>query len=305
MIMGYFFFISGYLFFKDYEGISSYKKKLISRFKTLVIPYLIWNFFVWIENIYFHYKENGEFLLDFKLDYFLLDGINGISEPVNGPTWYIARIITYVITAPVLWEIIKRKKVWLAVITVLLCYNLLINYTNIMSFSYNLPFYLLGAGLGVHYNHKFEEFCDAKSEKKEHWSMGVLKVLIFSMPFFIVFFADVYMDNMLGERLRQTMHIINRFAAPILFFYCFRKCEFKKKYEVLNYSFFLYCSQKIWFVLLGKVFFYKFYDIPTEKAGWIKMVIILVLDMVIILVCKKFKPTAKMIDILCGARTKR
>ena len=43
-----FFFISGYLFFIKVENYSmiDYKKKLQSRFKTLFIPYILWNSFL-------------------------------------------------------------------------------------------------------------------------------------------------------------------------------------------------------------------------------------------------------------------
>lgn len=40
--MSWFFFISGYLFFRNFK-MSKYKSKFLSRCRTLLIPYIIWN----------------------------------------------------------------------------------------------------------------------------------------------------------------------------------------------------------------------------------------------------------------------
>lgn len=45
----YFMFKAGYLYFIDFDGtIDNYKKKCIRRLKTLVIPYILWNFINWL-----------------------------------------------------------------------------------------------------------------------------------------------------------------------------------------------------------------------------------------------------------------
>lgn len=113
-----FFFISGFLFFYHTEwSAGSYKYKLNRRVKTLLIPYLFWNFLVLI--LYFIAQSlpgiSGLFSGVNKLirDYDTIDFFNafwGIGEhgmPIVYPFWFIRDLMVVVLFTPVVYTFVK------------------------------------------------------------------------------------------------------------------------------------------------------------------------------------------------------
>lgn len=135
-----FFFISGFLFYKQGEfNIGIYKKKLYSRIKTLLIPYFLWNLIaiVWqairlipafsslfpgayktelhlslirIFNTFFNNTlQNGVFVS--PIEYEMTEIINE-PYPIDIPLWYIRDLMVMVIISPFIYWIIKKCNVW-------------------------------------------------------------------------------------------------------------------------------------------------------------------------------------------------
>lgn len=110
-----FFFISGYLFFLSKKG---YMQKLKDRVRTLLIPYLLWNFLLLI--IYLTAYALGyptticnKSITDYGLtDYLRLfwdrgDFGNGNFAPLLCPLWYIRNLFIMCILSPLLYYIIR------------------------------------------------------------------------------------------------------------------------------------------------------------------------------------------------------
>ena len=124
-----FFIISGFLFFyhTDFDA-QTYKRKLKSRARTLLIPYLIWNFmaFLYATIKYlpaFHSVFPGLVDYPFTLQNFFPEVFwaktNSIEcirfYPLDGPFWYVRELMVMVIFTPVVYWLIKKVK-WIPVL---------------------------------------------------------------------------------------------------------------------------------------------------------------------------------------------
>lgn len=123
-----FFIISGYFLLKGSSKFTFqlYYKKLQSRFKTLFIPYIIWNLFpillpivlclissiyeLNIEKFYLFLKE--QFYINNSFNPISLFWDKGNSYPANFPLWYIRDLIVVIIISPLLFFILKKIKIF-------------------------------------------------------------------------------------------------------------------------------------------------------------------------------------------------
>lgn len=106
-----FFFISGYLFYFNYKPeeskVSFFRNKIVGRFYSLFIPYVLWNIIyaicLFIVNKQsFIEQTEGNLLCIFW-------HINGSSfVPINGPLWFVRNLIIYVLLSPVIFYIIRH-----------------------------------------------------------------------------------------------------------------------------------------------------------------------------------------------------
>ena len=129
-----FYVISGLLFFanmRDWSW-SLYKDKMKRRLKTLLIPYLLWNFIVWMGHLFkiavSVYKGNStwESLLSYIHYYnwnvFIdcnvwgADQVNILgrtiysTSPIDHPLWFLRDLIVVTVLSPVLYYLIKKTR---------------------------------------------------------------------------------------------------------------------------------------------------------------------------------------------------
>ncbi|MCD7710935.1 MAG: acyltransferase family protein [Porphyromonadaceae bacterium] len=137
-----FFFFSGFLFFYHTQGnVAAYKRKLKSRARTLLFPYLLWNIiaiawrgfrlFPCLAKIFPNAGKTG---IDWSLSAIaytfwdnnhhgmfvspiedLTEGINNIF-PIDGPLWYVRDLIIVIICAPLVYMLIKKAAYFLPII---------------------------------------------------------------------------------------------------------------------------------------------------------------------------------------------
>lgn len=119
-----FFFISGFLFFNSGTefNIKIYFAKIKKRAKTLLIPYILWNFIViillLIGQTAFPDLMSGrnKLIVDYTLKDWVLSfwdtsyRTNGLTLPINGPLWFIRDLMMVMILSPVIFLIIKYIK---------------------------------------------------------------------------------------------------------------------------------------------------------------------------------------------------
>lgn len=142
-----FFFFSGFLFFygKDFTP-AVFVRKLKTRFRTLLVPYILWNVVaivytakVFIPFLSFLFTNAGSIGLNLTVEGLLrtfYDNGNGglftlpgpqsanAPMPINGPLWYIRDLMLVVLCAPLWYLLVKRLKGWfVAVLGTLFVYS--------------------------------------------------------------------------------------------------------------------------------------------------------------------------------------
>lgn len=117
-----FFLISGFLFFYKTETFTTgtYKYKLRKRFRSLLLPYLIWNLiymgYVFIVQCFAPSLTSPDrkmiadySLIDFVDSFWHYDGVS-YGGPIYGPLWFIRDLIVIDVLSPLLFFLIKKTK---------------------------------------------------------------------------------------------------------------------------------------------------------------------------------------------------
>ena len=110
-----FFFISGFLLFLSTKR---YQQKIITRFHTLLIPYILWNAMLLALHIIayiagFPQEINGKSIVDFSfIDYLRVFWDRGSYDegnfvPILCPFWYIRNLLIISVLSPLFFYIIK------------------------------------------------------------------------------------------------------------------------------------------------------------------------------------------------------
>ena len=158
-----FFVISGFLFFMKTPDLtySIFKGKISKRFRTLLIPYILWNLIPLFViygvklNMIIRHGWSWQQYFDFCYQYFLDNGGLNIfwacnvwggnihswfgtsvisTGPYNLPLWYLRNLIVISLFTPILYWLIKNLRVWFFLPILLMYFG-----------SINLPF----AGFGT------------------------------------------------------------------------------------------------------------------------------------------------------------
>jgi fucose 4-O-acetylase-like acetyltransferase len=152
-----FFFVSGVLFYKNFkmeDVFSKYK----SRFRTLFIPYLIWNT-IWMVFIILiglvpgiADKLNQVESFELSIQNILLGIFYHKYNPVY---WYVMQLIIYTLLSPVIYKLLENKYIGIAVVVLLFlnetgCISIFSLISKYIPLS-GLFFYVTGAFIGIHY----------------------------------------------------------------------------------------------------------------------------------------------------------
>ena len=158
-----FFLISGFLMFhQSIFSKSIYKKKLASRWHSLLVPYLIWNFFgflIFLVKMHPAFSSHFPSLKGFRVDIevFLLSfwdtnlpkDIN-IGGPIDFPLWYIRDLILLVFFSPVIYWLIKKiKLVFVVLMGIVWFFNLQLRIGIPLLSGASLFFFPLGAYFAI------------------------------------------------------------------------------------------------------------------------------------------------------------
>ncbi len=115
------FIISGYLFFVNFDmSGETYRKKLKSRVRNLLIPYLFWNLSYWLMLFLWRLfknlkspiraEEKIQFLMNPDHFFDLLNAVTGFYNffPALYQFWYVRDLIILIILAPLFWFLAKK-----------------------------------------------------------------------------------------------------------------------------------------------------------------------------------------------------
>ncbi|MDR0560093.1 MAG: acyltransferase [Prevotellaceae bacterium] len=171
-----FFFMSGFLFFHNIEGfnLQIYSNKLKTRAKTLLTPYLFWNFAVfalyyimqnvptlspfsnrevdWHDFFSYFYNNSGNLKDSFSLE---LD--KSLITPISYPFWFIRDLMVAVALTPVIYFLCKKTKAYILILPGI---SLFSGYWfNVAGFSIDcIFFFMAGACFGIHKRNLLNDF---------------------------------------------------------------------------------------------------------------------------------------------------
>lgn len=145
-----FFIISGFLLFYNVDkyDVEIYRKKVISRIFTLLIPYIAWNT-IYLILFYFIGHDRMQlstvpniFSSDVSLVKFLY--VAYVRPPVDGPLWFIRNLFVMVLASPFFYWIIKRTKFFVPLCLILL------SLFSLNSFLLSVMWFSIGISCSVH-----------------------------------------------------------------------------------------------------------------------------------------------------------
>lgn len=148
-----FFALSAFLFYRNFS-LSQYISKLKRRFKSLCLPYLIWNLFYCILFVTCYYIPIIQNNTNSTTEFHFVNNLIGIIMSDYTPLWFVRDLIIYVILSPCIYYLIKNKIIGLIIILITFSTNLFFINFPYESIAYWLPIYLTGAYVGKHYSEK-------------------------------------------------------------------------------------------------------------------------------------------------------
>ena len=210
-----YFFISGLLLFYSDK---SYSQKLLSRIKTLLIPYLFFNGIILVGYLTLMVIGRPVPILEKNLaDYSFLDYIrafwdrgswsNGNGSPLLCPFWYLRNLMVLVFLSPLLFYIIKYTKLLFPIIMGVLWIN---SYDSAYTLQ-SLTMFSLGAFFPITNNNLVPLF-----DKYKYWFVCIFVILGFIdnchnyvfIPYALQFhrlslIANVFFLILIGENLSK------------------------------------------------------------------------------------------------------
>ena len=221
-----FFIMSGYLFFANVERFTKeiYFQKIRRRIKTLLIPYVVWNFLMAV--------KLGEISL------------NTFIAPANMPLWFLRDLMIVSLLTPFIYLGVKRLGWWLVAILIP------IYMTGIWAIQpdvnpYAICFFTLGAALSI----KKLDLIDTC--KKFVYPACLLSVLLI-IAMMLTYRSHAYMGLMLMFRVTSVGALFG--LAGIA-----NKCPSAMYNQIAGASYFVYLAHYVlFFGFIDKTFFVLF-----------------------------------------------
>jgi len=199
--MPVFFIMSGYLFFANVDkwDVATYKKKILRRVKTLLIPYLIWNLLMAIKlktfsmsMLWSYWNPAGT-----QIDWFGHEQL--MTAPANMPLWFLRDLMVVSLLTPIIYILVRKFGYWLmAVLTVLYLSGVCAFIPGLSA--YAVFFFTLGAFFSIRRMDMIEVF------KRFEWPAYGLSV-IFAISMLLTYHTSVFSSLMLCFRITGSIAV--------------------------------------------------------------------------------------------------
>lgn len=257
-----FYLISGFLFFVNFQEWSwaGYKKKMRSRVKTLLIPYILWNAVpflllaismlagVFLErysmdalqaylsnswHIFYDYSVWGTTRINWLGDYLRMTG------PFDLPLWFLRDLIVVTILTPVIYYAIKKLKTIL-ILVLFIAYISRI-WTLLPGFHITAVFYFtLGSYFALN-KMNIIEFTDK-------YKLIILPICIMLLIVTTVFDG---VNTVIGQNIYPLYVCTGVFSAFYLASKCITKCGIKPNKLLVSSCFFIYAFHGVSLPIIG------------------------------------------------------
>jgi len=230
-----FFCISGYLFFLKFKaGFNEFKLKYTKRFRTLLIPYLIWT--IGVLGIYFLLQlfPGTRNFSEIKIrDFTTIDFFNRIFiTPIPLQFWFVRDLILITILSPIVYWLIRILN-FIPVLILFIAWILDVDFIVLSNFS--LLFFAFGAYLSIK-----KDTVLLKDFSKKHWifmSLWLALVLCRTILLYINFENHIVLTILL-----KSVILFGLLAVWSSYDYLFYTKDLSKIriYKVFSFSFFVF-----------------------------------------------------------------
>lgn len=241
--------ISGFLFFKTVKKFEDLEHKIKTRFFSLVLPYLLWNFIhTCVLSVINLYKSNYA-VIDFNIR-------NNILKWSSSPHfWYIFMLIFWTVFSPILFLLFRDKKLLILLLLSQIGYYFYKG-KNILDSRFIYILYTWGGVIGFYYPDLINKLQDMKKTYKK--VLYFLALLIFILISFILFKFDFDMQiKTLLYAIKGAASIILIFNLPLLIIG--KKTDFKYSFWIFATHFWLdYYIAYYVSIYIDNIFFYQY-----------------------------------------------
>lgn len=274
-----FFVMSGALFFRNYSN-KVYFKKIQSRTKSLIIPYLFWNTLPLI-SLFIKFILTGDYKSSFGNTNIFLTIFHYES---NFVFWFLFDLIVFVIVSPLIDLLLKNKAVaFLSLTTMIILREFGIQLPESVFFRGDaIIFYFIGCIIGKYY---FDSFCKTDYGKRSK-TISIIIFVIFTFCSILIEYNHIKVFNTLYTvflliYIASFWVISNIVVSKITF------------YEFYNYSFMIYALHAKIAVKLSEILYGLF---PKNNYFsiinfFLTVLITVVLICVISKLIKRYLPT--------------
>lgn len=231
-----FFFVSGFLYFSNFESMNDYVTKLKKRVGSIVVPFFIWSFLNWL---YFAVITHIPVIsTKMNMEPVRLDSksiIRDIAMSKYAPLWFLRVLFCLCVLGIILNCVLNYKRLTLVVISMLMLWNVFAGY-GYQSIITWMPYFMGGGYL------------------RKHGSKLVHGKVMLSVATILLIASYVLNEGTTGSVL-----YIARFLIAAALFSIFTRRETIEKW-FWGASMFIYCThfsivsaiEKMMFLVLGK-----------------------------------------------------
>ena len=262
-----FFILSGALFFRNYSN-KSYFKKIKSRTKTLVIPYLFWNSLPLV-SLFVKFVITKDYNASFGNTNFFLTIFHYES---NFIFWFLFDLIVFVFISPLFDLLLKNKIIaFLALATMIVLTDFGIKLPESVFYSYNsIIYYFIGCIIGKYY---FNLFCRTDYKRAIITISGV----VFLICSFLSFCKEYYSINCFN-----SLYVILLVIYVGSFWILSNAFVTRMKlYDFYSYSFMIYALHAKISIKLSEVLF----GILPKNSAFSIINFIITLAVTVVLIC--------------------
>ncbi len=232
-----FFFLSGYLFFRNFT-VPALVPKLLRRTKTLLLPFIVWN------AVYYLLYTISSRALGLRS---LFDGMYIpitademfqalIMYKYNPVFWFMQHLIVFIVATPLIWLLIKNKYVGALSVILLTAVSVIPGfqpYTSPYAFIQTMTGFLFGGYSSVHLCRFFE------NDKKR--IMGIAAVI--TLAVLMIWYLKT--DSIIPLQLIRLCSGACLMTAAAV-------CEFPAVPDWMQFTFFIYASHQIMLAFINK-----------------------------------------------------
>ena len=311
-----FFVVSGYLFFykTDFDE-KVYIQKLKKRFRTLMIPYLLWNLIALlvkatkmlpIFSSIFQNMGNIEFrfsLIRLFRTFFYDDGNSGLfidhfqiihvttPLPINGPMWYVRDLMVIILLTPLIYWLTKKFKYWFIIGLAIYLYlfgHLLLPEGSYLSLVIDYMFFF---SWGAYY-----------SINKQNLTSEMQKLKYVTYIFIPAIFIDLFtIDTKYNTYIFLPYIIIGIISIFIITSILMEKGKLHINNTLANCSFFVFALHSLILNDLGKLLFIA---CQLNDTPLILLFLYIAIPTITIVICVwSYKLLNKYLPTICGLLT--